>query len=308
MKKIIVTGAAGFIGRHLVRKLAKTGADIYAVVRNVLVAERLLPDYDALHIIGCAVNDDGSVSADIPDSADVMYHLAWEGFRPEFRKDFAVQAKNIPLTLAYLELARERKVKKIVMAGSINEYLYSGVPVNREARPAPGDDYGAVKTALRYLAERFCAGNGIAFNYAVITGIYAADRRDSNVIFYTIDKLLKGEKPSVTRLEQKWDYVYIDDAVEALGLIGEKGRDGMLYAVGHGDNWELANYVRIIHEKINPALPLGIGEVPYASGVLPMSCIDLADLKNDTGFEPKVDFETGISRVISQIRGEGASA
>lgn len=304
MKKIIVTGGAGFIGRHLIEKLTESDYEIYAVVRNVIDARKMLPDSDRIHIIECTENADGSVSADIPNNADIMYHFAWIGFRPEFRKNFDIQSKNIPLTLAYLNLAKERKVKKIVMAGSTNEYLYCGKAINKETLPCPSDAYGSVKTALRYLAERFTRDNAIAFNYAVITGIYAADRKDSNIIFYTIDRLLNGEKPSVTRLEQLWDYIYIDDAVEALRLTGEKGFDGRLYAVGHGDNWELANYVRIIHKKINPSLPLGIGDVPYSSDVLPMSCMDLTDLHNDTGFVPKVDFETGIIRVIEKIKKE----
>lgn len=62
----------------------------------------------------------------------------------------------------------------------------------------------------------------------VITGIYAADRRDNNIIFYVIDKLLRKEKPLMTKLEQLWDYINIRDVVEALTLIGEKGQGGIL--------------------------------------------------------------------------------
>lgn len=300
----VVTGASGFIGRHLVAALLENGSEVYAVVRNAARAKTLLPKSERLHVLESTVGSDGAVSCGIPHGSDVMYHLAWSDSKPESRVDFGRQAKNIQMTLSYLRLAKESGVKKIVMAGSTKEYLYCGTPINKEARPTPGDAYGAVKVALRYLAGQFARQNGIAFNYAVITGIYAADRKDNNVIFYTIDRLLKGERPSVTRLEQLWDYVYIDDAVEALRLIGEKGIDGMLYAVGHGDNWTLANYVRIIHEKTDPSLPLGIGDVPYPSDIMPMSCMDLTDLTHDTGFVPKVSFEDGISRVISQMKME----
>ena len=86
--------------------------------------------------------------------------------------------------------------------------------------------------------------------------------------------------------------------------VGERGKDGAVYAIGHGDNWPLRNYIRIIHRKIDPSLPLGIGEIPYNSDRLPCSCIDLTDIKRDTGFEPKIDFETGISRVIDRVRGD----
>ena len=157
---------------------------------------------------------------------------------------------------------------------------------------------------MRYLAEEYARQAGISFIYVVIAGIYAADRKDNNVIFYTIDKLLRGEKPSLTKLEQLWDYVSIEDVVDALALIGDKGENGAFYAIGHGDNQPLYKYIEIIHKYIDPDIPLGIGDVPYTNDRLPSSCIDLSRLYKDTGFVPKVNFEDGIQRVIETMKKE----
>ena len=92
--------------------------------------------------------------------------------------------------------------------------------------------------------------------------------------------------------------------IRAFLLVGEKGKNEAVYAVGHGDNWELNNYIEIIHNMIDASLPLGLGEIPYDSEVLPSSCIDLTDIQNDTGFEPAVDFKTGISIVIEKLKRE----
>lgn len=156
--------------------------------------------------------------------------------------------------------------------------------------------------ATQYLCKQFAKDNGVDFVYAVITGIYAEDRIDNNVISYVIRKLLKKEKPSLTRLEQLWDYIYIDDAVEALYLVAQKGKDGKTYAIGCGDNWPLKKYIEIIHKLIDSSLPLGIGEVPYVDGKLPSSCIDLSELQKDTGFIPRVKFEEGIVKIIEKIK------
>ena len=158
--------------------------------------------------------------------------------------------------------------------------------------------------AVRYLCSDYAEKNNIKFIYTIITGIYAEDRRDNNVIYYTIEKLLKKEKPILTKLEQLWDYVHIDDVTEALRLVGEKGKDGAVYAIGHGDNWGLRNYINIIHKKIDESLPLGIGEVAYSRTELPSSCVDLTDIVIDTGFVPRIDFESGVSRVIDKIRND----
>lgn len=93
-----------------------------------------------------------------------------------------------------------------------------------------------MKVSVRYLCAKLAGQLCVDFIYAIIIGIYSDDRRDNNVIFYTIDLLLHGRKPSLTRLEQIWDYVYIDDVVSALMRIGDYGNAKAVYAVGKGDN------------------------------------------------------------------------
>lgn len=301
MHTALITGANGFIGRNLIARLLKEKVRIYAIVLPEESVSDGLQNENVTIVRGNLESKELDVSL-LPEKIDAMYHFAWIGVNPESRKSFDIQYRNISLLVNALNMAKDLKVSKFILPGSTNEYLYSGGLINSKSIPTPRDDYGSMKVAARYIAKQFCADNGIDFVYAVISGIYSEQRKDSNVITYTIEKLLKGEKPSLSKLEQKWDYVHVDDAVEALYLIGERGINGAFYAIGHGDNWELANYVRIIHEKIDSSLPLGIGEIPYSFNEMPSSCIDLSDLKKDTGFVPKIDFETGIEKVISQMR------
>lgn len=302
MKKVLVTGADGFIGRNLIRKLLSEDKEVYGIIypgNNIYENEK----NDKLHIKCMDLNQVMNHIREFPnEEIDTLYHFAWAGVKPELRNDLDVQMMNVNMTLDCMKLAIALGIKKIIFPGSTNEYLYYGKPLNKDAIPSPNNAYGAVKIALRYLCSDYASRNNIEFVYAIIAGIYAADRRDDNVIFYTIEKLLKKEKPSLTRLEQLWDYIYIDDVLDALYLIGEKGKGGAVYAIGHGDNWELSNYIRIIHDIIDPSLPLGIGEIPYTNNVLPSSCIDLTEIEKDTGFYPKTDFKTGISKVIAKIR------
>lgn len=301
MKRVLITGADGFIGRHLVARLLREGIEVHAVVHpehNIYVnnTDNNLKVY-SLDLLDLQENMDL-----FPDNIDVMYHFAWNGVAPEFRNDFDVQYRNIDIAIGCVKLCEVKHIKKIIFPGSTNEYLYYGKPINEHVVPSPSNTYGATKIAIRYLCSDYAANHGISFVYAIITGIYSEDRKDSNVIYYTINKLLNGEKPSLTSLEQEWDYVHIDDVVEALRLVGEKGKGGVTYAIGHGDNWPMANYIRIIHKMIDENLPLGIGEIPHNGDVLPSSCIDLTRIKEDTGFEPRIAFEDGIQRVINKLK------
>lgn len=303
MKRVLVTGADGFLGQNLVTYLLDCGKQVVAVVYPGNDVYKDIKN-DSLQVVSADLNNAFDYVNEFPTGIDVMYHLAWMGVRPEQRNDLDIQMKNLNMSMECFKLAKEIGVKRIILPGSTNEYLYYGKPINRDAIPSPSNAYGTVKVALRYLGRQFAKANDMGFIYLIVAGIYAADRKDSNVIFYTIDKLLHGEKPSLTLLEQKWDYIYIDDVIRAFVLAGEKGKNEAVYAVGHGDNWELNNYIEIIHNMIDANLPLGLGEIPYDSEVLPSSCIDLTDIQKDTGFEPVVDFKTGISMVIDKLKRE----
>jgi nucleoside-diphosphate-sugar epimerase len=301
MKTAIVTGADGFIGRHLTRSLCQHGYEVYAFTHKpVLVAEMI----NKTHYLVCDLHDMDKFQKDVPNEVDIMFHFAWEGVRPELRNDFSCQLHNIDLTLKCLEFAAAKKVKRVLFPGSTNEYLFCGKPINDDSVPSPKDAYGSVKIALKYLAQQYARQNGFILLYAIIAGIYAEDRRDNNVIFYTINCLLNRQKPSLTKLEQLWDYVYVDDVIRALVMVGERGKADTVYAIGHGDNWPLRNYIEMIRDRIDPSLPLGIGEVAYKEKTLPMSCIDLTNLQRDTGFIPQVSFNEGIDRVITSIKRE----
>ena len=303
MKNVLVTGADGFIGRHLVAELLQNNIKVYALVyiKNHCYINN---NDDNLIIIEMDLSNKIDDINNLPNNIDVMYHLAWIGVNANVRDDIDIQVKNIQMSINCLNLAQKYNIKRVIFPGSTNEYLYYGKPLNKNALPSPSNAYGAIKIAVRYIAENIAKKKGIEFIYVIISGIYAADRKDNNVIFYTIDKLLHKEKPSLTKLEQLWDYVYIDDVINGLVKVAEKGKKNMVYVIGHGDNIPLNKYIEIIHNKIDNTLPLGIGEIEYNSDRIPCSCVDLTDIINDTGYRPQVSFEEGIERVIKKMQTE----
>ena len=303
-QSVVITGADGFIGSHLTKYLSGQGINVYAIIiKNSLLRSRI----DGLSGVRIFEADlcDGAIRVNLlPREPVAMFHLAWNGVSPEARNSITVQQSNLGLCMDAVRLAAAVKAQRFILPGSTMEYAYCGQEINATALPSPQNAYGTAKIEARFLCEVMCEELSVPYIYAVISGIYSADRKDSNVIYYTIDKLLRGEKPVYTKLEQLWDYVHIDDLVRALYLIALKGKAGAFYSIGHGDNWPLANYIYQIRDIIDPTLPLGIGELPYKNGRLPSSCVDLREIIEDTGFNPQIPFDVGIKAVIDIVSKE----
>jgi len=116
---------------------------------------------------------------------------------------------------------------------------------------------------------------------------------------YVIDKLLKKEKPVLTKCEQMWDYLNCHDAARALYLLGGHGINREIYNIGGGAARPLREYVEILRDQIDKGLPLGIGEREYAPEQIMYLCADISTLARDTGFYPRISFENGILETIN---------
>lgn len=180
--------------------------------------------------------------------------------------------------------------------------LYYIVLISESTPPTLYNCYGSVKVSTRYIGAQLRRDLGISFNHAVITSIYGAGREDNNVIYYCIDKLLHGETPKLSARVQKWDFVHIEDATNALRLIGESGAGGATYIIGTGENKPLKEYVEIILKLIGNGTSVEFGAIPYKNGVITNSDVDITALINDTAYSPHYTFERGISEVINYYR------
>ena len=302
MKRAVITGAGGFIGRNLTRRLLAEGVEVCAI--EVEAAQGRVVSAPGVTPLCVDIGDRERLCAVLQAARpDVMYHLAWAGVSTDVKNEVELQLSNIPLAMAVLAACGEAGCGHIVIPGSASEYAYCGEIVSGRNAPAPGDAYAAAKAAVQVLCQWYARQRGLNLNWLLIGSIYGPGRNDSNILTYTIKALLRGERPEYSKLEQMWDYIYIDDLIEALYLLGLHGKPDGVYPVGSGDARPLAEYIRDVQRAIAPDAPLGIGALPYKLGSKPdNSVLDISRLREDTGFEPKVSFEEGIGRTIAYFR------
>ena len=300
MKKVVIIGANGFIGTHLAQHLAQQGIQVAALVAEGFPYDRLkdVPNICCLEF----TFDSLSSLSHRPEveGAEMIYHMAWAGVA--LKNDAETQVQNVMYGLKVLEWAEENHIRRVIVPGSASEYACGQGVIDGHNTAAPSDMYSAAKVATRMICQTYARQHGITFIWTAITSIYGPGRNDNNLITYAIKTLLKGEKPSFTGLEQQWDYLYIDDLMCALQAIGEHGKDGKIYPIGSGEHQQMCTYVRILRDKINPALPLGIGDLPYKNKTIDNQILDITELKADTNFKPRYTFERGIEFTIDYFK------
>ena len=227
-------------------------------------------------------------SIEVEEEIDLFYHLAWEGVSTDFKNDYAIQLRNVEHSLRCFRFAKKNKSKKFIFVSSASEYAYSGKPIDGlTTLPAPCDAYAAVKTSIHIYLELLSKQLEMPYTRIILPSIYGGKRKDANIITYTIRTLLNDKKPSFTKLEQIWEYVYVDDAIDALVIVAENGRNGKSYPIGWGKQEPLAAFIYKIRDEIDPKLELGIGDRPYKTAKVDNCIMDISQTITDTGFFPQ---------------------
>ena len=294
MKKIVVSGATSMLGVTTIEEALKNDIEVVAIVHRNSKNFYRLPKSARLRIVEANLDE---LSTCKPDNADVFYHFAWAATTHEGRLNVDVQEANIRYTLDAVRLAQKCGCRKFIFAGSQAEYGLSDKPLNRETPIRPFTPYGVSKYAAEKLAEILCAALGLTFVCARILSVYGKNDGANTLISYVIDCYRKNVQPILTPCEQIWDYLYADDAARAFRLLGQCSTSGA-YVLGGGQGLPLKYYVEIIHRLMKPNVPLVFGGKPYSKNQVMYLKADISDLTRDTGFEPQISFEEGISRII----------
>lgn len=301
MKKVIVTGATGFIGSWLTLELLNNGYEVTVIVRK---SEKLLKEISINKNVIIIENSLEKLSAnDFKNyDYDAFYNLAWAGVSPECKDNVLLQIENITSMLNALHVCCDLRCRKFISTGTVAEYSLTSNVMDLNARSCPNDIYGAAKASARYFLEVEAGQLKQPFNWIVIPSTFGERRIDNNIVTYTIKTLLNGDEPLYGNLEQMWDFLYVSEVARAIRMIGEKGKDDKVYGIGSGQYKPLKNYISTIRDIINPALSIGIGKKPNMSNQSYSSCVNNYDLIKDTGFQPQISFEEGIRRTVDYWR------
>lgn len=303
MKKVIITGANGFIGKNLVRNLALKGIKVYAIVKNITSDISEIENISNVEIIYCDLENILELKQKICNqNIDVFYHFAWAGTSGNTRANYELQLINAKACCDAVKAAREMEIKKFVLAGSIMEYECQKYISQDFAQPGLGNIYSTAKLSAHYMAKTLAYNLGIDFVCATISNVYGVGEVSQRLINTTIIKLIKNEETSFTEGNQLYDFIYIDDAIRAFELIGQYGKSFKTYYIGNKKPQLLKEFLLKIRNCVNKNVELGLGKVTFNGVSLNYTEFSTMGLYEDFDFKPIVNFEDGIKFTSEWLR------
>ncbi|MGN1167817.1 MAG: NAD-dependent epimerase/dehydratase family protein [Lachnospiraceae bacterium] len=295
MKKVMISGANGFVGSALTRELIQSGIEVIAL--DMEGHSDNLPKSELVTFYPFSLDDAAALKEQLKDpGADTFYHFAWAGSAGPARADTSLQLKNAQWTVDCLRLAKDLGCTRFVNAGSIMELETIKAVFQAENKPGLGYIYGSGKLVAHAMCKSVAADIGIELVWAMITNAYGVGERSPRMVNTTIQKCIKGEPPQFTAGTQNYDFVYIDDVARAFRLIGEKGKPFCEYLIGSSHAKPLKEFLLEMKAAIAPDLDFIFGDIPFTGVNQPLEEFDCSRTEADTGFKAEISFAEGCRR------------
>lgn len=304
IKRAVISGATGAVGMALIQGCIRRNMEVLVLCREGSRRGRRIPEHPLIHVVHCNMERMAELKDGWEGKYDIFYHLAWSGTTGADRNDMYLQNRNVKYTLDAVHLAERMGCHTFIGAGSQAEYGRVNEKLNERTSTNPETGYGMAKLCAGQMSREEARKLGLRHIWIRILSVYGPYDGEGSMVSSLIHTLLKGEVPSLTRGDQKWDYLYSEDAARAMLLLGENGIDGKVYCLGSGTARALKEYMYLLRDAIDPTLRLGIGEKPYGDKQVMYLCADISELTKDTGFLPEISFETGIRKTIRWIMQE----
>ena len=305
MKRVLVTGGAGFAGRHAIPALAARGFEIHAAGRTKPEGAHAFHAADLL--------DPGQRRAAVQRAgASHLLHLAWVTTPGRYWQ----APDNLDWTAASLDLVRtfrEAGGRRAVVAGTCAEYDWTtigGLGAETAAGPGhlpesaprnPATLYGAAKDGLHRILAPYAASAGLSLAWGRLFYLYGPGETPGRLVGDAARALLTGQRLATSEGRQRRDFLHIADAGAAFSALLDASVEGAVN-IGSG----AAVTVRSILEEIGaltgrPDL-INFGARPL--GPAEPACIeaDIRRLADEVGFSPRYDLQRGLAETVTAWR------
>jgi NAD dependent epimerase/dehydratase len=308
---VLVTGAGGFIGSHLVERLLDLGASVIAFVRynsrnDLGFLSGLRNGQNRLKIVAGDIEDLDTVRR-VTEGVDVIFHLAALVSIPySYQHPHQVIAVNTVGTLNVLTAAKEHQVKRLVHTSTSEVYgTARTVPITESHPKQPQSPYSASKIAADALALSFYLSFGVPVTLCRPFNTYGPRQSDRAVIPTLIAQALFQDEIVVGNLTATRDFTYVSDTVEGFLRVAEsEACVGEEINLGTGHEISIGELLLKIVEFVGRDLTItqSAERMRPATSEVQRLCSDNSKARALAGWSPVVSLEEGLGATIGWVR------
>jgi UDP-glucose 4-epimerase len=295
-QRVLITGASGFIGSHLCRRLCQEGAEVHAVYRSQRPANPV-----DLHWWQADLADLIEFREIISKAQpEIIFHLASHvKGAPDLKNVLPTFQSNLQSTVNLLVLAAESHCLRVVLTGSLAE------PDLANGELFPSAPYAAAKWAGSGYARMFHALYKLPVVIARVFMVYGPAQSDlTKLIPYVTLSLLRGETPKITSGGRLVDWVYVSDVVEGfMAMAQQPGIDGSTIDLGSGSLVSIRDIVQQVATIVGGEKRPEFGALPDRP-MEPERLAKTAETFDAISWKPQVPLRKGLERTVEWYRGE----
>lgn len=257
--KIAVTGASGFVGRHVLGELASRGVETVAVLRPGSASAVGLP---CASMVRLDIHDTPANAFELLGLPDGLIHLAWGGL-PNYRSLHHFE-QELPTHYHFLKTLVSSGLKNLLVTGTCFEYGMQSGPLSEDQEPCPANPYGFAKNSLRRQLEYLKDAHPFKLVWSRLFYLYGEDQSE-NSLFPQLKKAVeRGDKMfNMSGGEQLRDYLPVSEVARNIVALALKQDDIGVVNICSGTPVSVRNLVENWISSNNWSIDLNLGHYPY---------------------------------------------
>lgn len=301
-RRVLLTGATGFIGSHVARRLVRgAGDEVIVLVRPGADLRRIADLAGQMRVVEGDLFAPGPWEAAVRDAApDLCLHLAWYAVPGEYLRA-PENLDCVTASLRLLCLLGAAGCGRVVSAGTCFEYDTDAGYLTEGGPARPRTLYAAAKHGFFQIAEQFQKEQGRSFAHARLFYQYGPWEDERRLVPHVITHLLRGESCALTSGEQVRDFLHVEDVASALCALGASDVRGAVN-IGSSQPVTVAKIARSLGALVGrpDLVHLGARETP--PGDPPFVCANTNRLRAEVGWRSAYDLQTGLEETIAWWR------
>jgi nucleoside-diphosphate-sugar epimerase len=304
--KVLLTGAAGFVGAHVARHVIAGGDDLHALVRPKHRAWRLDDVRESLQLVECDLTDPEQTEAYVARTRpDLCIHLAWY-VEPGHYLDSPQNLRWVQASLTLASALAAHGCQRFVGTGTCLEYAAAARCLAEDDAVRPTSVYGACKLELSVALERLGALTGMRTAWLRLFYLFGPMEDDRRLVPSVTKMLLEDRDAGVNSGGLVRDFLHVDDAASAIWAVARSDLQGPVN-IGSGRPVAVRDLVTTIGKILGKPERIVWGARPEDPAAPPYLCADLGRLIGLNTWTPRFDLETGLRNSVEWWRTRGKS-